>query len=154
MKKIVIEPKNPLDVKPEDLQELAEEIHSLCPGYDIKIEGKGYTGYGLTWGEIVNFWIAAPVSGLLIEQIIKLAIKWARKRFTQKGREKRPKSITIYGPKGNILKTIVLHNATDEPEFKTLSKEEMRARFKPPFENETFFQTLWHKLFKSKRPKV
>jgi len=154
MKKIVIEPKNPHDVKPEDVQELAKEIRSLYPDYDVKTEGKGYTGYALTWWEIVNIWVGAPVASLLIEQITKLAIKWARERFTQKGKEKRPKSITIYGPKGNILKAIVLHNATDEPEVKTPSKKEMRNRFKPPFENETFFRTLWHKLFKPRRPKV
>jgi hypothetical protein len=140
MKKIIIEPKNPLDVKPKDVQELAEEIRSFYPNYKVVIEGKGYSGYAVTWWEVVNIWVIAPISGLPIEQIVKLSIKWARQRFTKEGKEKRPKSITIYGPKGDILKSIVLKNVIDEPDVTTPLKEEKRYRLKPPFENKPFFE--------------
>lgn len=151
MKKIVIEPKNPLSVKPEEVQELAEEIRSLYPSYEITVEGEGYSGYAVTFYEVINIWVIGPASGALILEITKLSIKWARKRFSQKGKENRPKSITIYGPKGDVLKQIVLKNAIDEPEVKIPKKEE-RYRIKPPYEYkpDPFFRSLWNKLFKKK----
>jgi len=151
MKKIVIEPKNPLDVKPEDVQTLAEEIRALYRNYNVTVEGEGYSGYAVTFYEVVNVWILAPVSGALILEITKLSIKWARQRFSQKGKENRPKSITIYGPKGDPIKHITLKNAVDEPEIQTPKRDE-RYRIKPPYEYKpTLFPlNLWSKLFKKK----
>jgi hypothetical protein len=115
------------------------------------VEGEGYSGYGVTFWEVVNVWILAPISGALILEITKLSIKWARNRFSQKGKEKRPKYIVIYGPKGDPLKNILLKNATDEPEVKT-PKRDKRYRLKTPYEykTESFFRTVSNKLFKQR----
>jgi hypothetical protein len=155
MKKIIIEPKNPRDVKPEELQGLADNIRSLCPEYDIWVEeGRGYKGYALTWGECVLIWIALRASEALIDKIVKLAVDWARERFTRSGKEKRPKVIKIFGKDGYILITVVLKNATDEPEIRTALKGEMGERFRPPAKRKLFFRTIRLKIFNSKRPRV
>ena len=155
MKKIIIEPKNPLDVKPEDLQGLAEDIRSLYPDYDIKIEeGRGYKGYALTWWECVLIWVAFRASEALIDQIVKLAVDWARERFTKSGKEKRPKSIKIFGPDGYLVITVVLKNATDEPEIRTALKGEMGEQFRPSVKRKVYFRAIRLKIFKSKRPKA
>jgi hypothetical protein len=144
LKQIILQPKNPLDLKPEEVKELADSIRTSYPKYDVRVEGgSGYIGYGVTWFQILTIWLLVPINKQIVERITKLAIEWARQRF---GKQKagRPKSITIYGPYRKVLKSIVIKNATDEPEDRTdlNSKYRLRPAFKAAFRWH-FLRRLW-----------
>jgi hypothetical protein len=45
LKKVVIGPNNPFDVKSEDVQKLAEEIRVSYPNYDVIVPGSQSSGF-------------------------------------------------------------------------------------------------------------
>jgi hypothetical protein len=156
MKQIILEPKNPGDINPEELEDLAKAIRSLNPNHDVQVRnGEGYTGYGITWYEILTIWLFLKIDEQLIEQVIKLSIEWARQRFNKKGNVIRPRPtyIKLYGPNGKFLKSIVMNNATDEPEDTTEKDRETekiarKYRKKPPANKNTICRKFWIRLSK------
>jgi hypothetical protein len=127
--KIIIEVKNPHDITPEEAEELAEAVRASYPKYKVRVEGTGYTGYAVTLYEVLRIWLLTTVGTKIVEQLTKLAIEWARQRFNRQGKKPRTTSISIYGPNGEVLRSVVLKNATDEPEDDTAKGFNM----KPPF---------------------
>ena len=153
MDKIIIQPKNPADITSGEAEKLAKAFRTAYPGYEVQVEIVEIhpcDGYAVTWYEVISI---AVVSGLAVEitkQIIKLAVDWARERFKQK-QSRRPTSITIYGPKGEVLKSLVVKNATDEPEDETekISKyEEIRKEYRKLPSKETTYQRLRRRVSK------
>jgi hypothetical protein len=118
MGKIIIQPKNPLDVTPEEVEKLAKAIRVSYPKYKVQVKVNKLRGYGVTWYEVIEIAVVSGLTEEIIRYITKLAVGWARERFKQK-QSGRPKAITIFGPKGEMLKSLVLKNATDEPEDTT-----------------------------------
>lgn len=136
MKQIVLQPKNPNDIKPEELEGFAGAIRSAYPEYNIRVEaGEGYKGYAVTFYEVLTVWILSSISKQLLDRITALAVDWARERFIDKPR--RPKSITIYDAKGNPLKSITLKNPTDNPEINIISGKQYRI--KPTYKKRRFW---------------
>jgi len=136
MRKIIVEPNNPLDIVPEEAEELAKAIRVSYPKYRVQVRISGYRGYAVTLCEVIAIWVAATVTEELIKQVVKIAVDWARERFRQK-QSARTTSITIYGPKSELLRSIVVKNATDEPEDRTkedINMHEIATRYrKTPF---------------------
>ena len=149
MGNIIIETKNPNDITPEEAETFAEDIRSKYPKYEVQVLGSGYTGYGVTWYEIINIWLVTTITKQLLEQISKIFIDWARQRFLRMG-SKRPMSITIYGPNGKALKSIVVKNANDEPEF-GLDNIAKKYRIKPPINKINFWRRFFKSIFKTKQ---
>ena len=121
-RKIELRPQNPLDLQPEELEELAAAIRLALPDYDVRIVAREQQGYGVTWWEVLH--ITVPWADLLdaaakaaAGAILTQAIKWARSRF--KKWPKRPKYVAIHGPDGRILKSVRLKDAESEPEDST-----------------------------------
>lgn len=143
-KKIIIQPKNPLDIIPEEAEELARAIRVSYPKYKVQVKINGYKGYAVTLYQVITIAVLGAVTEGIIKQIAKLAVDWARERFKQK-QSARTTSITIYGPRGEVLKSLVVKNATDEPEDETkeaISTEEIAKKYrKAPFW-ETTYQRL------------
>jgi hypothetical protein len=117
-KKIIVRPKNPRDIVPEEAEQLAKAIRVCCPKYKVRVKINGYKGYAVTWYEVIEIAVVSGLTGEVVRLISKVAIDWARERFNQK-QSGRPKAITIFGPKGEVLKSLTLKNATDEPEDTT-----------------------------------
>ena len=128
MSRITIRCRNPKDVTLDEVEVLAQAIRKLLPGQDVEVLGKDQQegAYGITWFQIVD--IVLPFAGAagalaakeVIQQITKAGIDWARSRFKSKGHPKpRPVYIPIYGPDGKIVKSVVINNASDEPEDRT-----------------------------------
>jgi len=136
MRKIIVEPNNPLDIVPEEAEELAKAIRVSYPKYRVQVRISGYRGYAVTLCQVIAIWVAATVTEELIKQVVKIAVDWARERFRQK-QSARTTSITIYGPKSELLRSIVVKNATDEPEDRTkedINMHEIATRYrKTPF---------------------
>lgn len=119
-KTIQLKPANPLDVEPEELIGLAEEIRMIEPGYEVEIPPPEYMkGVGVTWWEVVRIYVPwhdmqTTAVSIVLTKIGDATVTWMRERFKKK--PGRPKVVTIYGPKGKVLKTIALKTADGEPE--------------------------------------
>ena len=130
MKKIILEPGNPLDLKLEKLKSLISELQEQDPEYNIQFVSTELTGYGVTFWEVLYvwlLWVGIKTAEAAIPKIVDLFIKWAHNRFHQEGGEKRPKYVAIYGPNGEVLKSVLVRSKDSEPEDRT---EEDRKR--PP----------------------
>jgi hypothetical protein len=150
MSKIIIQPKNPLDLKPEEAEELAKAIRASYPKYKVQVKINGYKGYAVTLSQVITIAILGAVTEEIIKQIVKLAVDWARERFKQK-RSARSTSITIYGPKGEVLKSLFVKNATDEPKDTTkeaIETEEIAKKYRKLPSKETTYQRLRRRVSK------
>jgi len=109
-KTIALAPGNPLDIRPTELQDLADALRRELPDVDVTvIEGEPPTGYGVTAFEILNIFVSLPsvphdVAVAAVTLITTKAVDWARRRL--KKSPLRPKRVAIYGPNQEILKTV------------------------------------------------
>lgn len=118
----------------EKLDELAKDLRRVDPSLEVEvIPPVEQRGYGVTWWEVirVTFEVAGGVK--LLHEITKASINWAKQTFPPvepepdpKPRKRRkvvhqdrPKSVTIYGPHGEILEAFVVYSAEGDPEFRT-----------------------------------
>ena len=131
---IVIYTANANDITLEEVEEIATAIRGLNPNFDVQVEAQQRTGYGVTWFEVLRISLLAGafarvgkvVAEGLVKEIVDIAVDWARKRF-KKGRKRasrRPVYVAIYGPDG-VIKSVVIKNATDEPEDRTEEDQRM-----------------------------
>lgn len=127
---ILIEPQNPLDLRPEDLQDLISAIQEIAPSYDVRLAYLDNEAVGVTFHEVLHIWLlSAPFTAPLLTEITKLGTGWLRERF--KKYPNRPKSLVIYGPNNKPLKGVVLKHINEEPEDDSgLDKRATRNR--PP----------------------
>jgi hypothetical protein len=119
--KFTISSKNPADVSAEDEEELAEAFRRLDANINVTTEIKPREGRGITWAEIViiTLQVVGPVLSQLKDKVLakvtEAAIEWARRRYEGKRKgSRRPTYIDIYGPDGEIIKSIEVKNAEDK----------------------------------------
>jgi hypothetical protein len=113
---ITLQARNPLDPRPEDLEDLAQSIRNLDA--DIKVvvavrepPAKGVVG--VTWVEVIECYVPwSDAKDVGVAALTIVITEWLRKRFIKV--PKRPKSVTIYGPSGESLKQIKLESPTDQ----------------------------------------
>lgn len=113
MKTILLKPSNPLDVEPSELEDLAAAIRQLDLGYEVEIPPPEYMkGYGVTWWEVVNVYVPwEKVQDAAIGSLTTAITAWIVKRF--KKVPNRPKSVIIWGPKGEHLKSVDIEKPED-----------------------------------------
>jgi hypothetical protein len=135
LKPITIRSRNPNVITLDKAEEVAQTIRTLLPNYDVEVVGKEQEDriYSVTYFRIVDIVLPfATTVGLifrkkLTEEITRVAVEWARAWFKKRrGSVQRPVNIPIYGPNGKIVKSVVVKNATDEPEDHT--EEDRRRR--------------------------
>jgi hypothetical protein len=141
MTKIIIQPKNPLDLIPEEAEELAKAIRVSYPKYKVQVKTNGYKGYAVTLYQVITIAVLGAATEEIIKQIVKLSVNWARERLKQK----RSARTTIYGPKGEVLKSLVVKNATDEPEDTTRGAIEIEEIAKK-YRKAPFWETTYQRL--------
>ena len=118
MLQIIVEPNNPLDLKPEELKDFAQKLASLDSGYDVQIAGEGYAAPAVTLWEVVTIWlplVETTVLTFLVTKTCEYFFAWAKERF-KKDPLKRPKSATLLGPDGRVIKVVVVKDSSNEPE--------------------------------------
>lgn len=114
-----------------DIPTLATEIAAKLPQADVRAVPKERLRYGLTWWEVIRIYILDPADQVIVGVILAEAIRWCRERF--KKMPKRLKSITILGPDGKVIKSVLIKNPTDEPEDRTVEDNQEPTR-PPPSE--------------------
>ena len=122
MDQVTIRSRNPLRITLNEAEELAQAVRPLAPDIKVEVEAEEQQQgtYGVTFFQIIEIVLptAAIVGQELVQEITKAGIEWARARFKRK-KTGNPVYIPIYGPDGEILKSVVVKNATDEPEDRT-----------------------------------
>jgi hypothetical protein len=137
MKQIIIESQNPNDIQKDDLFDVAEKINKETE-IVVTFGSREQVGYGVTWYEVLHVWL--PDAGkVLLGTVLKELIFWARDRMKKKSKT-RPKSINIYGPNGEVLKSVVIKNQDDNVEDKTEEPKSIQEKYarKPPERFEPF----------------
>lgn len=130
---IIIEPRNPLDLSPDDLADFADSLRALNPAYDVRFAHREQRGYGVTWWEVVNVWLPwDSVTDAVVGAIVGLAVDWARRRFKRDPETQRGKYIVIYGPDGKVLKSVSVSSSDAEPENRTAQDQEYPSGRLPP----------------------
>ena len=134
MDQIIIRSRNPARITLEEAEELAQAVRALVPDINVEVEGKEQkpSTYGVTYFQIIEIVLlstATIVGKEMIQEFTKAGIEWARTRLKRK-KGGTPIYIPIYGPDGEIVKSVVIKNATDEPEDRTEQDRELRKGFK------------------------
>lgn len=115
---VLLESNNPLDVTPEDLDDLAELLEAAEPESSVEIGYEGQYGAGVTGHEVLYFWIpnAEALRDGLYVGMITATLAWLRGRFKRKHSERRTKILTVYDAStGKPLRTYVLKESESEP---------------------------------------
>ncbi len=126
MHQILLQPGNPDDFEPEDFQELIDALRKLDQGYEVRLAYNEQIGHRVTWAEAITLWLSIAADAITIMAIVGQGIAWAQAGFEKEKKEQvqqaiesgeampdvryRPKYITIYGPDGNVLKSVVKRN--------------------------------------------
>jgi len=104
---IIVHTKNPLDIPPAELDDLANSIRDLDSSYQVEITSGDPRGVAVTWWEVIQVHVPwEQLEGALAAALIDVIVHWVRNRFKKSPR--RPKSATIYGPDEQVLKKIEL----------------------------------------------
>lgn len=91
MAQIIVEPQNPLSLKPEELTDFISELGAALPEMPVRVgEGPQMRGYGVTWWEVVRVTLSElPVDllAIAIERTLAVGVRWMKRQF--KGDAKR-----------------------------------------------------------------
>ena len=131
---ILINSKNPNDITLEEGEEIAEMLRRLHPDCDVQVLGQQRDGTGVTWFEVLYISLGFAAKEL-VQQAVKMiadsVIAWVRERFKKlRVNSKRPVYVVIYGPDGEIVKSVLVRNATEEPEDRTEEDRKQRLKLK------------------------
>jgi hypothetical protein len=99
------------DVPAEEMEEIAQAIRGLHLDCDVRVDITERTGYGVTWFKVLHIvlegsiFAATAAAGAAAKKIAEAVIDWASAQFTKSNR---PVSVSIYGPDGDVLKSVVV----------------------------------------------
>src|SRR4051794_36612009 len=110
--RILLEPGNPHDFSSDELDEIVAAMEAEDPEVEVQIALRNERGYGVTLAEVVHVFVEnkdviLPTAGALAG-----LVKWLAKRW--KDGNRRPKSVLIYGPRGEPLKAVRVDASSGE----------------------------------------
>jgi len=128
---IVVRTQNPLDITPDEAVGIAAAIRGLNLNGEVRVEEQEREYRGFTWFEFLYITLAFKVGQTVVDEATKkitdIVVDWARQRFRGlKSGSKRPVYLEIHVRDDlgdRVMKTIVIKNATDEPQDRTEKKQ-------------------------------
>jgi RNA 3'-terminal phosphate cyclase len=135
---------NPNDITLEEVEEIAEAVRRLNLNCEVTASGQHRTGIGVTWFQVLRivllgggaFGMAKAFTEEVAKKIADIVVEWARERIRgRKSASKRPVYVAIYGPDGTV-KSLVIRNATDEPEDRTEQDQHLERAVKARLEKD------------------
>jgi hypothetical protein len=118
------------DVSAEEMEEIAQAIRGLNLDCDVRVDITERTGHGVTWFKVLHIalegseFAGTAAAGVAAKKIVEVVIDWASARFTK---SKRPVSVSIYGPDGEVVKSVVVK--PDGVQDRTDEDKERREQF-------------------------
>jgi hypothetical protein len=110
----VLEPGNPFDFTRDELDAIAAEIGEQIPNVDVSIKLRDERGYGVSLVEVMR--ISTEVADAVkataeAAGVIALIVAWMRSRWNKDRKDHpdgrpRPRSVVLYGPNGEILRSV------------------------------------------------
>lgn len=148
MPQVLIQPGNPLALEARDLEDLIGAIADLDSTYEVKVVSRDQVGHQVTLWEVLTIWLPDVLNNPeTYESLMRVAIGWVYQRFEKKQKEQnaqaasdsksesptpyRPKSVTILGPNGEVLKSVVVRSPHEDPEDDTAAAKRRPVRGKP-----------------------
>ena len=132
----MVQPDNPLDVKPEELRGLVEDVSGLRQDTFLAYRDYVPGTYGVTWWEVVTIWVGLRVSEAVIEQVVGFAASWMKERFSNHpSTRNRPKAVRIVkyeGDTGIAIEFVELKSPDTKPVRRSPKAFELYTRKKPP----------------------
>lgn len=140
MTQVFLVPRNPLDLRPEKLEPLIDQIKELENGLTVSIRTVPQRGYGVTWWEvleIVIIYVGAkgldaavghPIQ-LLLDKITEKVRDWYQRRRAEEGNT-RPLSLTFRDEEGRALRSVEMQES-DDVEKGTKKKRTTKERARP-----------------------
>src|SRR5918993_1816910 len=140
MNRILVQSSNPLDVRPEELSTLVDDLQNR--GMDARLAYREQKGYGVTWWEVVLIWaplyVGTRFAEAAINELAAAAVEWMKERFRRDPENERPKVALIVpyeedkGDEGIVNLVIEVRSADSEPVSRPPEEHERRPRRKPP----------------------
>jgi hypothetical protein len=131
---VLLETINPLDLTPDDLQELVDVLSREAPQVEYQIAYEDQYGGGVSWHEVLRVWLpnAEFIKDAIYTTLLTISIDAMRRRFKRKYGSRRPKSIIVHDrTTGRELASFVIHDVDSEPqsqELETIPRKVPRAR--------------------------
>jgi len=128
---VLLESNNPLDVTPEDLDEIADYLEQSPSNASIEIGYDEQYGAGVTGHEVLIFWIpdAGSIRDGIYVALITAAVQKFRERFKRRNSKLRKKIIMVYDKStGNEIETWILEAEASEPIIKHADNNSVRRR--------------------------
>ena len=129
--RVLLESNNPLDVTPEDLDEIADYLEQTSPNPSVEIGYDEQYGAGVTGHEVLIFWIpnAEAIRDGIYVALITAATQKFRERFKRKNSERRKKVIRIHDRSTGLeIETWILESETSEPVIRKPNQDSIRRR--------------------------
>jgi hypothetical protein len=128
--RILLETSNPLDLTPEELFELADEIQGAFSEFEVDVGYDDQYGAGVTGHEVLHVFLPnwANIRDGVYVGVVLFLTAWLNKRFKRRHGERRPKSLMLYKEDGTPLGTFVLYDLDAAP----TEEEPERVRRKRP----------------------
>jgi hypothetical protein len=120
---LLIEPGNPHDFTPAELEELRSEVEDEFDTVRVAIARRPERGYGVSFHEVLAVWDVVTEAAddvMTVAGPISLIVGWMRRR-AQRERERhpgarpRPRTVPLIGPDGKVLKRIVIDDPDADP---------------------------------------
>jgi hypothetical protein len=128
MADVLIRPGNARDFEEQELDALVQAILERDPDLEVRLEQREQRGYAVTWWEVVNF-LLTETAGHVIDAVLAAAIVWGRDRLKKardRDPDRKPRPIwhIIYGPDGEVLKSVKVTDPDEDPEDVTDEERE------------------------------
>lgn len=146
--KILLQPKNPLDLSPEDLRPLATALREVDPEYDVRIivpkwyvdyirayeEGREAAAGAAEWTEVLTVWVPATMS--VLGPFIPIVWQWWRERKREQHGRNAERPINTYinqynSNEAKIINVVIMINPDKEPEVRGPTEQE-QSEVRPP----------------------
>lgn len=115
MLQILVEPPNPLALRPEDLEPVVSALREIEPDADVRLAYFDNEAPQVTFHEVLAIWVlSTPVTVPTINKIISLCLDALAERFRR--HPNRIHDVTVYGPRGEALKHVRQKRADMPPE--------------------------------------
>ncbi|MFC1431357.1 hypothetical protein ACEZDB_11945 [Streptacidiphilus sp. N1-3] len=123
MLKVSLRPTNPYEFTDQELEDLAAQLSEIDEAVAVQINVPPQRGYGVHASEVLHLFLETALTGgfeAVGVKVIESAIGWAQARWKKEQQEQtqlppRARVVTIYGPRGEVLKDVRIDLPDGQP---------------------------------------
>lgn len=124
MLKVSLRPTNPYEFTDQELEDLAAQLSEIDEAVAVQINEPPQRGYGVHASEVLHLFLETGLTGAFEavgSKVIESTITWAQARWKKELEQQpqlppRARVVTIYGPKGEVLKDVRIDLPDGQPQ--------------------------------------